>query len=98
VDGTVSVPRLLDRATTVALTAGCVRPTVQAATPLLPKEVGTHATPPNWDEAARLILAVLLTLLSVAVTTATSLDVTLSAVAENVAVLDPGATVTFAGT
>jgi hypothetical protein len=98
VGGTVSVVRLLDRFTTTGAAAGWVTPTLQIVLAPLNRDVGLQVIPLSWSEAARLIFAVWFWPLRLAVTTAWSLVVTVWVVAENVAVLDPAATVTVAGT
>ena len=69
-EGTVSVLRLLDTATTVPFTAGWVRTTVQTVLPLLVSDIGAHVSELNWEEAARLRFVVRACPLSVAVTVA----------------------------
>jgi hypothetical protein len=99
-DGTVSDVLLLANVTLdPPAGAVCVSVTVQVLTALCPKLVGLHATPDTSPGATRLIATVCELLPSVAVTVALwLLTIDAAAVALKVAVVDPAATVTAAGT
>ena len=98
VAGTVSAATLLESVTATELSAGCVMDKVQTEEALLPRLLGVQLSELNCTEAARVIVAVRFCPFSVAVTVAVSLVLIVVALAENVAVLDPTAMVTLAGT
>ena len=68
--GVVSSELLSDSVTTVLAVAALLNVTVQVLAALEPRVVGLHATEESVTAAARLIVAVFETPLSVAVTTA----------------------------
>jgi hypothetical protein len=96
--GTERLALSLDSAMLKVEAAACVLVTVQTALALLVRVVVAQLRLLNWAAAAKVRMAVRFCPFSVAVTVAVPLVLIVDALAENVAVLDPTATVTLAGT